>query len=295
MSDYKFSGHDTFHCKQQWLLKGVELIELEGVKAFVNLDKAIPKLGVGKNMVSSINYWLKAFGLLENDELTPIANLLFNSNNSYDKFLEDEGSLWLLQFIVCKKEYASIYKLIFKDYFKERVSNEFSENQIVNFLKRKINDDKQRNVSENTLRTDFKVFLRSYLTSDRNTKTIEDDFNSPLLELNIISVLDRKLNGEEPLYKINKEIRTNFPCQIFGFCLIDLYGFDCTVSFQEIRETLGNYFGLTNEGLELIIEKLYINYNKEFVFNDDAGIRQIQIKGSGDDLKINLLNDYYGV
>ena len=26
----RFSGHDTFHCKEQWLLKGVQLIENQG-------------------------------------------------------------------------------------------------------------------------------------------------------------------------------------------------------------------------------------------------------------------------
>lgn len=293
MNDYKFSGHDTFHCKQQWLLKGTELIENEGVIGFVDLNKAIPKLGVGKNMVLSIQYWLKAYGLLENEKLTEIAVLLFNTNNGYDKFLEDEGSLWILQYLICKNKYASIFELIFKDYFKERVSNEFSENQIINFLQRKINENKQRDVSENTLRTDFKVFLRSYLSNDKSTKTIEDDYNSPLLELNLINALDRKLNGEDVVFKINKETRSSLAFEIFGFCLLDLYGADCTVNFQDIRETLGNYFGLTNEGLELIIEKLYLNY-KEFVFNDDAGIRQIQIKTNAE-FKINLLNNYYGI
>ena len=293
MNDYKFSGHDTFHCKQQWLLKGAELIENEGVIGFVDLNKAIPKLGVGKNMVLSIQYWLKAYGLLENEKLTEIAVLLFNTNNGYDKFLEDEGSLWILQYLICKNKYASIFELIFKDYFKERVSNEFSENQIINFLQRKINENKQRDVSENTLRTDFKVFLRSYLSNDKSTKTIEDDYNSPLLELNLINALDRKLNGEDVVFKINKETRSSLAFEIFGFCLLDLYGADCTINFQDIRETLGNYFGLTNEGLELIIEKLYLNY-KEFVFNDDAGIRQIQIKTNAE-FKINLLNNYYGI
>ena len=73
MSDYKFSGHDTFFCKQQWLLKGVELFDKGGVEGFTSLDKAIPKLGVGKNMVLSINYWLKSFGLLEGEKISTIA------------------------------------------------------------------------------------------------------------------------------------------------------------------------------------------------------------------------------
>jgi hypothetical protein len=294
MSEYKFSGHDTFYCKQQWLLKGVELVVNEGVVGFSDLNKAIPKLGVGKNMVLSIQYWMKSFGLLEGEKLSSIAELLFSDIKAYDKYLEDEGSLWLLQYLLCKHNYASIYQLIFSDYFRERVSNEFTENQIISFIQRKIIDNKYRGVSENTLRTDFKVFSRTYVSNERSYKSIEDDYNSPLLELNLVSIMSRKVNGEEVVFKINKETRVNFPFQIFGYCLIDLYGVNCTINYQAIRETLGNYFGLTNEGIELIVENLLDNY-KDFVFNDDAGVRQIQIKTNDNQLQSNLLNDYYAI
>jgi hypothetical protein len=294
MSEYKFSGHDTFFCKQQWLLKGVDLVDNEGVVVFSDLNKAIPKLGVGKNMVLSINYWLKSFGLLEDDKLSEIAILLFTSSNAYDKYLEDEGTLWLLQYLVCSQNYASIYHLIFRDYFKERVSNEFSESQIVSFIQRKLIEAKLREVSENTLRTDFKVFIRSYVSSFSSSKTIEDDYNSPLLELNLVSVMHRKANGEDVVYKVNKEIRSGFSVQIFGSCLVQHFGLNTSINYQDIRDTLGNFFGLTNEGLELIVDRLIETY-REFVFNDDAGIRQIQIKSLDEKFHIKLLNDYYAV
>lgn len=294
MSDFKFSGHDTFFCKQQWLLKGVELVDKEGVDAFSSLEKAIPKLGVGKNMVLSINYWLKSFGLLEGEKLSFIADLIFTGPNAFDRYLEDEGTLWLLQYYICSQNYASIYHIIFRDYFRERVSNEFSETQIVNFIQRKLIETKHREVSENTLRTDFKVFIRSYVSSFSSSKTIEDDYNSPLLELNLVSVMSRKMNGEEMVYKVNKEIRSSFPVQIFGFCLIQQFELNTSINYQDIRDTLGNFFGLTNEGLELIVDKLIESY-KEFVFNDDAGVRQIQVKTQNENLHIKLLNDYYAV
>jgi hypothetical protein len=245
-------------------------------------------------MVLSINYWLKSFGLLEDDKLSEIAILLFTSSNAYDKYLEDEGTLWLLQYLVCSQNYASIYHLIFRDYFKERVSNEFSESQIVSFIQRKLIEAKLREVSENTLRTDFKVFIRSYVSSFSSSKTIEDDYNSPLLELNLVSVMHRKANGEDVVYKVNKEIRSGFSVQIFGSCLVQHFGLNTSINYQDIRDTLGNFFGLTNEGLELIVDRLIETY-REFVFNDDAGIRQIQIKSLDEKFHIKLLNDYYAV
>ena len=100
MSNLKFSGHDTFHCRQQWLLKGIELIDNEELNGFHDLEGAILNLGVGKNMVLSIQYWLRAFGLIDEEKnLTKIAELIFSEKKGYDRYLEDEGTLWLLQYL----------------------------------------------------------------------------------------------------------------------------------------------------------------------------------------------------
>lgn len=287
----KFSGHDTFHCRQQWLLKGVELISNEHLNGFYDLEQAILNLGVGKNMVQAIQYWLRAFGLIDdNKKLTPIAELIFSEQEGLDRYLEDEGTLWLLQYLICNTEAASIYKLVFSDYAKERISNEFDEKQILNFIKLKIAETTHRETSENTLSSDFKVFIQSYFSGVRVAKTLEDDFNSPLIELNLISSISRE-NGIVT-YKLNKENRVDFPLEIFGFCLLEHYGNVAAVQFKEIRETLGSYFVLTNEGLEIILEKLCSRY-KEFVFNDDAGLRQIQIKSDKENFKLLLLQNYY--
>ena len=151
----RFSGHDTFHCKEQWLLKGLQLIENEGNKtgSFKDLS-AIPKLGVGKNMVRSILHWLKSFGVINNNnEISEIGNLIF-LGNKLDPYLENEGTLWLLQYYLCKTNYASIYKLIFSDFFSDKATLEFSESQILKFLEREILKNNLRAVTENTLKSD---------------------------------------------------------------------------------------------------------------------------------------------
>lgn len=291
MSNLKFSGHDTFYCRQQWLLKGVELIENKDLSGFNNLEESILNLGVGKNMVQAIQYWLRAFNLIDDEKkLTEIGKLIFSKEEGVDRFLEDEGTLWLLQYLICKTGIASIYKLIFSDYSQERISNEFDERQILNFIKLKISETNNKETSENTLISDFKVFVQSYFSGTRSAKSLEDDYNSPLIELNLISSISRE-HGLVT-YKLNKENRIDFPLEIFGFCFNDLYGNNAAVQFKEIRKTLGSYFVLTNEGLEIIIEKLCSKY-PEFIFNDDAGVRQIQLKTDSEDYKLQLLQKYY--
>jgi hypothetical protein len=291
MSNLKFSGHDTFHCRQQWLLKGLELIDNKELNGFYKLEESILNLGVGKNMVQAIQYWLRAFGLIDEEKkLTEIAKLIFSKERGFDRYLEDEGTLWLLQYLICNVDIASIYKLIFSDYAKERISNEFDERQILNFIKLKIAENNNRETSENTLNSDFKVFIQSYFSGIRSLKSLEDDYNSPLIELNLISSISRE-NGMIT-YKLNRENRVDFPLEIFGFCLYDLYGNDTSIQFKEIRKTLGAYFVLTNEGLEIIIERLCSKY-PEFIFNDDAGVRQIQLKANTENYKLKLLQNYY--
>ena len=291
MSNLKFSGHDTFHCRQQWLLKGIELIDNKDLKGFHNLEDAILNLGVGKNMVQAIQYWIRAFGLIDDEKkLTEIAKMIFSADEGYDCYLEDEGTLWLLQYLICNVDIASIYKLVFLDYTNERISNEFDERQIINFIKIKIAESSSRETSENTLSSDFKVFIQSYFSGVRTLKSLEDDFNSPLIELNLISSISRE-NGVMT-YKLNKENRADFPIEIFGYCLFDLYGNNSAIQFKDIRKTLGSYFVISNEGLEIIIENLCREYS-EFIFNDDAGIRQIQIKATSEEFKLNLLQKYY--
>lgn len=90
---YVFSGHESFPCKQLWLKKGYDFL-VEGNN--FNAPDAVVKLGVGKNMVSSIRYWLRAFAMTMNDELTPMAHYLFDDKSGKDPFIEDLGTLWLL-------------------------------------------------------------------------------------------------------------------------------------------------------------------------------------------------------
>ena len=93
---YKFSGHESFPCKTLWLKKGYDFVRNEND---FNSPNAVISLGVGKNMVSSIRYWLKAFGITDATEnLTEIGNYLFDEENGRDKYLEDLATLWLLHF-----------------------------------------------------------------------------------------------------------------------------------------------------------------------------------------------------
>ena len=107
---YKFSGHESFPCKSLWLKKGYDFVV--GGNDF-NSPDAVITLGVGKNMVASIRFWLRAFGVTENDKKTELGNYLFDESKGKDKYLEDIATLWLLHFNLVFSEEATLYKMFF--------------------------------------------------------------------------------------------------------------------------------------------------------------------------------------
>src|SRR5680860_1897776 len=106
-----FSGHDTFHCRLFWLKKGFDYVS--GGEKFKDDSGVI--LGVGRNMVNSIRFWLKAFGVVKDENtVDPIYNNLF-SDNGWDPYLENEATLFLLHYKLCAENHSSIYSLIFRE------------------------------------------------------------------------------------------------------------------------------------------------------------------------------------
>lgn len=124
MSRYSFSGHESFHCKSLWLKKGYDYL-LDG-NSFTDVD-AVAKLGVGKNMVASIRFWLRAFNISKADEITDIATYLFDAENGRDPFAEDLNTLWILHILLVTTRVASIYDLTFVEYQREK--KEFSRDE----------------------------------------------------------------------------------------------------------------------------------------------------------------------
>ena len=129
-----------------------------------NASDAVIALGVGKNMVSSIRYWLKVFGLSEQDKSTDIADYLFDEAKGVDKYIESLGTLWLLHYLLVSQKEATLYHITFVQFQKERKS--FDREQLVNFVKRLMQSIREkRNVSGEVSLLDFNSFLRKNYTN----------------------------------------------------------------------------------------------------------------------------------
>ena len=278
MSKPVFSGHESFACKSHWIKRGYDFVESE--RNF-NDEDAVLYLGVGKNMVASIRFWLKAMGLLNENTLTPIANYLFDNAEGKDPYLEDIGTLWLLHFSLINVDYATIYKTVFVDYHHQR--NVIEKNKLQNYIKHICFDETsyKKLYNENTVKRDIGVMLHNYSVK---TNTNFEDSNTLFVPLNLIRELDKDV------YVFNYQTRSEVPCLIFLYALLIQFKGRNSISFEEITE-LSLIFCLTNNDLLKTIKSLCNLYPSDIVFSDVAGIKELQFHTELN--PIEVLNRYY--
>ena len=275
-----FSGHESFACKSHWLKRGYDFVR--GENNF-NDDDAVVRLGVGKNMVASIKFWLKAIGLLKDAGLVALAKHLFDDDNGKDPYLEDIGTLWLLHFLLIQTDYATIYKTTFVDYHRQR--NIIEKSKLQNYIKHICFDETgYKNLyNDNTVKRDIGVMLHNYCAKNGGNVNIEDS-NSLFAPLNLIC------ETEKNTYRFNYDTRSDVPSLIFLYALLIKFEGRNSISFEDITE-LALIFCLTNNDLLDIINYLCDLYPSEIVFSDVAGIKELQFRATLN--SIDVLDRYY--
>jgi hypothetical protein len=289
----QFSGHDSFVCKHLWLKKGYDYL-LEN-KNFSS-ESAVVDLGVGKNMVNSISYWLKSFGLVdEKGKPNELAQYLFGKRSGADPFIENLGTIWLLHYKLIETNKASIYSLVFNLFRKGR--SEFTKEQLLTFIKRLLDAERLKGFNANTVNTDIGVFFRSYLKPyyKESKIDIEEDFSSLLIDLDLISA-HKAENAEGKLvdwYKIENKPQVDLPAEVVLYSIIDNPVYGKSISFKDLMtgyNSPGMLFALSEEGLLSKIASITGLY-KSITFVESAGVRELQFRRSIN--KYDVLNAYY--
>ncbi|MCQ2285969.1 MAG: DUF4007 family protein [Bacteroidales bacterium] len=258
MEKITFSGHESFQCKSLWLKKGYDFI-LNG-NSFSN-DEAVVTLGVGKNMVASIRFWLKAFGISENGDIpTEFGHKLFNSTG-FDPYIEDLSTIWLLHYQLVRNGIATLYQLLFSEFHKTR--NEFTKSQLLTFLNRKFSEKKIHGFifNENTISKDIDTLLKNYVTPYSTTNF--EDFSTLLLPLNLIRKIDKTT------FCFNETSRSDLPPLVFLYALKDLAPDEIVLPFDLILDA-SRIFCLNTNDLYDIFEKLN-HWNSAIFFDNTAG------------------------
>lgn len=283
---YTFSGHDSFQCRQLWLKKGYDFVQ--SGKNF-NDEDAVVILGVGKNMVSSIRFWLKAFNIIDTKDIaTEFGKKMFDDENGYDPFLEDEASLWLLHYQLVKTGYASTYNIVFNEFRKEKLF--FNKETFMNYIKRIGESNPELNFNENTVAKDFIVFTNLY-KSDAESKDVEDSFSGVLSELELLKI---KGKGKDEQFYIENSERDNLPELIVLYSILDNPDYGNSINLNSLEFDInspGSIFALNRGGLLNKITDFVSDFN-DITFTDQAGIKELQFKNKP--AAYTILDKYYG-
>jgi hypothetical protein len=195
MTDLTFAKHETFYIRDGWLYKGIQAIQADPL--IFAREEAPQILGLGRNMVRSLRYWMLATQLTtekltkkgKEQTLTPFGELVAQ----YDPYQEYDGTLWLLHYhLVTNREEASAWYWFFNHF----VPSNFSRQDFVERLAQWVNIQSVELKSEQSLGKDFDCLVRTYVASSRE-RSPEDSLVSPLVSLGLLAVIEHQAEDED--------------------------------------------------------------------------------------------------
>ena len=199
----KFRAHDTFFIRKGWLSKGMRNV-VANQDVFVTKDKdrnPMDVLGIGANMVKALRYWLQVVALTSEttkgqriQSLTHLGELVYE----HDPYIEELGTLWLLQYQLAKnKDEATAWYFFFNEFN----MGEFTREDFVQALQNYI-VMAQEQAAIRSLNDDFSCIINTYVSRGKTSAakvSPENNIDCPFGELGLIDVLSKR--GNSTTYK----------------------------------------------------------------------------------------------
>lgn len=289
-----FGRHETFALRYSWLTKGFDAFEKN--KSIFSSDEATIELGVGKNMVNAIKYWLRACSmLLDTDEglmASKLGNSIFDAEDGWDPYLEDEATLWLIHWqLATNAELATAWYWFFNCYHKAEFTSEDAMESLAEFVHNNF-DGKH---SERTVRQEVAMILRMYCPSKSNAKSFEESLDSPLASLNLVTAVE-----DLHTYRSYGNLQPSLPIELIGYAANEIFNQRQT-EYLPIADlmygpkngiALGSVFRLTESALLAKLENLVKSYPNIFQINETAGVNQLYRQDNTAE-SLTFLRHYY--
>ena len=255
------------------------LMEVNAKHDVFEQDEATVTLGVGKNMVSAIKYWMLATQIVKHDKtvLRPaeLGDKLFNEDG-WDPYLEDDATLWLLHWLLASNPADATAIFWFFNRFHKP---EFTSDELVHALKSFVAENLSSRASESTLKHDIALLIRMYQPATVSKSVpLEESLDSPFVLLGLLRPLpDTKRHESKPDY------RSQLPVAVLAYSVAELF-----VHFGEpnlpverimrsdgILAAPGSVFRLTEECLIAKLEEMVAWLPSQLQLRESAGIHQL--------------------
>ena len=290
-----FGRHETFALRYGWLSKGFQAMIKKGESGVFESDDAIVTLGVGRNMVSAIKYWLRACRMIDSVENRPTElGKKILSKRGFDPYLEDEATIWLLHWLlVTNAELATSWFWFFNRFHKPEFTGQELTTALVDFVNDKVVNKKKPALA--TLSNDAGLIPRMYTQSMGNTRTpLEDALDSPF---SLLKLVTQSAGGRG--YQSRPMARPDLPLGVLGFAVCEMFEMKNTSAIpvedfmysKDNYPAIGSVFRLTESDLVAKMEKLVNYIPGVFDIRDTAGQHQLYLSEATD--AITFIIEHY--
>lgn len=292
---YSFGRHETFPLRFGWLTKGYQAW-LENSSVFED-DEATVRLGVGKNMVSAIKYWLIATQIIKSDRQSisssELGEYIF-SPDGWDPYLEDDATIWLLHWLISSNAAEATTAFWF---FNRYHKPEFTMKELMDALKYFVSEHLSAKVSEATLKHDVALLIRMYQpTLNSKSYPLEEGLDSPVAMLGLMEMATGlKYHESKPEFR-------SVPMAIFAFSVAQVLmesgatnlPIERLMRSDGVLAAPGSVFRLTEECLIAKLEEMIASYPDVFNLRESAGIHQLYLLKKLEPISL-LRRHYIGV
>lgn len=274
----KFRAHDTFFIRKGWLSKGMKYVHSKPDVFVAKDENPMDVLGIGANMVKALRYWLQAVGLTEEPNsgkrvqtFTPLGQSVFTN----DRYIEELGTLYLLHYrLSSNKSDATAWYYFFNEF----TMSEFSRDDFVDFLQRRIRmEDSDATVAIRSLNDDFSCIINTYLPrykTSPNRVAPESNIDCPFGELGLIDILSK----EKKTYRKAIPVASTISPWVALAIIVDQAGESKEISLNELLTAPCNIGKTLNLDAISMLDVLYqIERIGKIKINRTAGLDVIHI------------------
>lgn len=253
---------------------------------FSDEEQAMVELGVGKNMVRAIRFWMQAAGVVVPREdvgyqVSPFGQAI----TRFDPFLENIQTLWLIHWRLCHQFDEPLFAW---DYTLNRWQQPEIRRSELLLTFRKEADRLERKLSDVTLAQHLDVFLHTYVpTRGAKGEIREDNLDSPLVELALIQKIGESAvdstGRREAVYAFRREAKPEISGELFAYCLNDYwtvnFNDEMSLSFREIATAHGSpgqIFKLPEWDLRERLTTIARDSGGLFIYQESAILEQVQ-------------------
>jgi len=263
-----FARHQSFYIRDNWFAKAIEHVKSN--PRALSESSAAANLGIGKNMVESLRFWLIASKLAsprrDGLQLTRLGELV----ERYDPYFEDDMTWLLIHYGLTSDPHAATsWYLLFNRY----TYPQLTEGEFVDFVKNENGYD----VAGSSVKRDYDCLLATYVQDQAIEGTPEDNMTCPLRKYRLLERVDKDVYRKVPC-------RVPLPPELLYYVIRTSYP---TVDYHSI---MGLIDGDRNIGrtFNLSIDQLYFYLQKV----EDAGLARYSITAGVNSVALESMDEY---